>query len=78
MSSKTYREIPYNYTSADDRKIIEILFSSEMWAVLEKLRKERKTGRTARLLLRIIGELFIYFRNPYLRHHLTDSLKMKR
>ncbi|MBN2670510.1 MAG: DUF3683 domain-containing protein, partial [Deltaproteobacteria bacterium] len=27
MSAPSYREIPYNYTSADDRKIIELLFS---------------------------------------------------
>jgi hypothetical protein len=67
MKFESYREIPYNYTSADDKKIIEILFSEEMWNVLEKLRRERVTGRSARLLMRIIGELFIHFRNPYLK-----------
>lgn len=75
--SHNYREIPYNYTSADDRKIIEILFSESVWLKLEVLRTERKTGRSARLLMRIIGELFIYFRNPYLKKHLAASLKRK-
>ena len=73
-----YREIPYNYTSADDRKVIGVLFSSKEWEILEKLRSERKTGRSARLLMRIIGELFIYFRNPYLKHQLIDSVNHKR
>ena len=78
MKFESYREIPYNYTSADDKKIIEILFSEEMWNVLEKLRRERVTGRSARLLMRIIGELFIHFRNPYLKHHLVESFRMKK
>ena len=46
MKFESYREIPYNYTSADDKKIIEILFSEEMWNVLEKLRRERVTLET--------------------------------
>lgn len=78
MSKNIYREIPYNYTSADDKKIIEVLFSEKEWETLERLRSKRKTGRSARLLMRIIGELFIYFRNPYLKHLLTDSFRRKR
>ncbi|MBN1379947.1 MAG: DUF3683 domain-containing protein [Gammaproteobacteria bacterium] len=78
MSKNKYREIPFNYTSADDKKIIEVLFSIKEWETLERLRSERKTGRSARLLMRIIGELFIYFRNPYLKSHLSDSFRRKR
>lgn len=78
MNGNSYREIPYNYTSADDQKIVEILFSAKEWETLERLRSERKTGRSARLLMRIIGELFIYFRNPYLKHHLSESFRRKR
>jgi FAD/FMN-containing dehydrogenase/Fe-S oxidoreductase len=78
MRKNRYREIPYNYTSADDKKIIEVLFSTKEWETLERLRSERKTGRSARLLMRIIGELFIYFRNPYLKHHLSQSFRRKK
>lgn len=78
MSEKLYREIPYNYTSADDKKIIEVLFSRNEWETLERLRSERRTGRSSRLLMRIIGELFIYFRNPYLKRHLSDSAGRRR
>lgn len=78
MSAPSYREIPYNYTSADDRKIIELLFSKDVWQRLENLREVRKSGRSAKLLLRIIGEIFIHFRNPYLQHHLANSLTRRK
>ncbi|MBN2526654.1 MAG: DUF3683 domain-containing protein [Deltaproteobacteria bacterium] len=73
MAHKIYREIPYNYTSAEDKRIVELLFSEDIWQRLDNLRSVRKSGRSARLLLRIIGELFIYFRNPYLFTHLCRS-----
>lgn len=78
MPPKLYREIPYNYTSADDRKIVEILFSKEIWERLENLRSVRRSGRSARLLMRIVGELFIYFRNPYLYFHLCTSSQRRK
>lgn len=78
MTTRTYREIPYNYTSADDQKIVELLFSKSIWHRLEKLRSQRKSGRSARLLMRIIGELFVYFRNPYLYSHLCNSTHRRK
>ena len=43
------REIPYNYTSFSDREIVLRLLGERMWALLEELRAERRTGRSARM-----------------------------
>lgn len=73
MNKKDYREIPYNFTSADDKLIINLLFGQEVWDSLEELRSRRITGRSARLVLRFIGDLFILRRNPFLFQELVDS-----
>ncbi|MGE4559937.1 MAG: DUF3683 domain-containing protein [Desulfobulbus sp.] len=73
MKATDYREIPYNFTSADDRLIINHLFSPELWDDLEELRSQRVTGRSARLVMRCIGDLFILHRNPFLYQELIDS-----
>jgi hypothetical protein len=70
---KDYREIPYNFTSADDKLIIKLLFGSEVWDDLEELRSQRITGRSARLVMRFMGDLFILRRNPFLYQELIDS-----
>ncbi|HRD84947.1 MAG TPA: DUF3683 domain-containing protein, partial [Rubrivivax sp.] len=44
------REIPYNYTSFSDREIVRRLLGARAWEVLELLRRERRTGRSARML----------------------------
>lgn len=77
MNTKDYREIPYNFTSADDKLIINLLFGSEVWDDLEELRSQRITGRSARLVMRFMGDLFILRRNPFLYQELIDS-KLKR
>ncbi len=73
MNTKDYREIPYNFTSADDKLIINLLFGSEVWDDLEELRSQRITGRSARLVMRFMGDLFILRRNPFLYQELIDS-----
>ncbi len=73
MHTKDYREIPYNFTSADDKLIIKLLFGSEVWDDLEELRSQRITGRSARLVMRFMGDLFILRRNPFLYQELIDS-----
>ena len=73
METRTYREIPYNFTSADDKLIINQLFGPAVWDSLEELRSQRITGRSARLVMRFIGDLFIMKRNPYLYQELIDS-----
>ena len=66
MKTTNYREIPYNFTSADDRLIISHLFGIQVWDDLEELRSQRVTGRSARLVMRCIGDLLILQRNPFL------------
>lgn len=73
MNKIDYREIPYNFTSADDKLIINLLFGPEVWEDLEELRSQRMTGRSARLVMRFIGDLFILRRNPFLFQELIDS-----
>ncbi len=73
MNTNNYREIPYNFTSADDKLIINLLFGSEVWEDLEELRSQRITGRSARLVMRFMGDLFILRRNPFLYQELIDS-----
>ncbi|MFP5232575.1 MAG: DUF3683 domain-containing protein, partial [Acidobacteriota bacterium] len=67
------REIPFNYTSADDAQAISFLLGAETVATLEELRSARVTGRSARRLMRIFGDLLIHRRNPYLFEELIDS-----
>ncbi len=51
------REIPYNYTSFSDREIVLRFLGEEMWGVLNNLRSKRRTGRSARLLFEVLGDL---------------------
>lgn len=69
----SYREIPFNYTSADDRQAVSLLLGAEIVTILEELRAKRVTGRSARLLMRFFGEILIHRRNPYLFQELIDS-----
>ncbi|GAB6097300.1 FAD-binding and (Fe-S)-binding domain-containing protein [Desulfatiferula olefinivorans] len=69
-----FREIPYNYTSADDELIVRHLFGESVWKALEALRARRITGRSAKLLMRLMGDMFILRRNPFLYQDLVDSI----
>lgn len=74
-----YREIPYNYTSFSDREIILKYLDQETWDTLNALRKQRVTGRSAKLLFEVIGDLFIIDRNPYIfNDYLENPSKLKR
>ena len=68
-----YREIPFNYTSADDRQAVSLLLGPAIVKTLDELRSKRVTGRSARLLMRFFGEILIHRRNPYLFQELIDS-----
>ncbi|HET7827044.1 MAG TPA: DUF3683 domain-containing protein, partial [Anaeromyxobacter sp.] len=72
------REIPFNYTSADDRQALSQLLGPEIWQRLEELREKRVTGRSARLLMRFFGEILIHRRNPFLFQELVDSAPRRR
>lgn len=69
------REIPYNFTSADDQQVVRLILGEEGWLCLEELRSQRITGRSAHLMMRFIGDLFMLHRNPFLLQELFDSLK---
>ncbi len=72
------REIPFNYTSAGDRQAISFLMGPEIVRMLDELRELRVTGRSARLLMGIVGEILIHRRNPYLFQELVDSPARRR
>ena len=65
------REIPYNYTSFSDREIVIRLLGADNWEVLDELRSERVTGRSARMLYEVLGDIWVVQRNPYLEDDLT-------
>ncbi|MBS0493239.1 MAG: FAD/FMN-binding oxidoreductase [Proteobacteria bacterium] len=67
------REIPYNYTSFSDREIVIRLLGAEAWAVLDQLRRERRTGRSARMLYEVLGDIWAVQRNPYLQDDLVHN-----
>lgn len=67
------REIPYNYTSFSDREIVIRLLGAEAWEVLDSLRAERVTGRSARMLYEVLGDIWVVQRNPYLQDDLLSS-----
>jgi FAD/FMN-containing dehydrogenase/Fe-S oxidoreductase len=67
------REIPYNYTSFSDREIVIRLLGRDMWAVLDELRSERVTGRSARMLYEVLGDIWVVQRNPYLEDDLLAN-----
>ncbi|MGZ5042603.1 MAG: DUF3683 domain-containing protein, partial [Usitatibacter sp.] len=67
------REIPYNYTSFSDREIVMRLLGEEAWHALDELREQRVTGRSARMLYEVLGDIWVVRRNPYLQDDLLDS-----
>ncbi|MEY4760952.1 MAG: hypothetical protein RLZZ200_808, partial [Pseudomonadota bacterium] len=72
------REIPYNYTSFSDREIVIRLLGEDCWQLLDGLRHERRTGRSARMLYEVLGDIWVVERNPYLEDDLLDNPKRRR
>ncbi len=73
MSHQRIREIPYNYTSFSDREIVIRLLGEEAWRVLQKLRGERVTGRSARMLFEVLGDIWVVNRNPFIQDDLLEN-----
>lgn len=71
------REIPYNYTSLSDREIVLRLLGERAWTLLDRLRDERRTGRSARMLYEVLGDIWVVQRNPYLEDDLLDNPKRR-
>ncbi|WP_374566870.1 DUF3683 domain-containing protein [Ideonella sp.] len=72
------REIPYNYTSLSDREIVLRLLGERAWSILDRLREERRTGRSARMLYEVLGDIWVVQRNPYLEDDLLDNPKRRQ
>jgi FAD/FMN-containing dehydrogenase/Fe-S oxidoreductase len=72
------REIPYNYTSFSDREIVIRLLGRRAWEVLQQLREERRTGRSARMLYEVLGDIWVVQRNPYLEDDLLENPKRRQ
>ena len=77
MTTTRIREIPYNYTSYSDREIICRLLGNAAWDTLQSLRSQRKTGRSARMLFEVLGDMWAVQRNPYLIDDLLEHPKRR-
>jgi len=71
------REIPYNYTSFSDREIVIRLLGEPAWATVESLRAERRTGRSAKMLYEVLGDIWVVSRNPYIEDELLTYPKRR-
>ena len=77
-STVRLREIPYNYTSLSDREIVIRLLGARAWELLQQLRGERRTGRSARMLYEVLGDIWVVQRNPYLEEDLLANPKRRQ
>ncbi len=81
MTSQTsltnIREIPYNYTSFSDREIIIRFLGEKAWDVLNTLRNQRVTGRSARMLFEVLGDIWVVSRNPFIEDDLIENPKRR-
>ena len=68
------REIPYNYTSFSDREIVIRYLGDDNWRLIEDLRGTRRTGRSARMLFEVLGDMWVIERNPYLQDDLIHNV----
>jgi len=71
------REIPYNYTSFSDREIVLRLLGEEAWDIINTLREERRTGRSAQMLYEVLGDIWVVTRNPYLQDDMLGNRKRR-
>jgi len=77
LDNQRIREIPYNYTSFSDREIVIRFLGAKMWALIEELRGTRRTGRSARMLFEVLGDMWVVNRNPYLQDDLLEDDKRR-
>jgi FAD/FMN-containing dehydrogenase/heterodisulfide reductase subunit C len=72
------REIPYNYTSYSDREIVIRLLGESQWNILQALRGQRRTGRSARMLFEVLGDMWVIQRNPFIQDDLLANRKRRK
>jgi hypothetical protein len=51
------------------------VLGDEGWRLVDDLRGERRTGRSARMLYEVLGDVWVVERNPYLQDDLLDNPK---
>lgn len=71
------REIPYNYTSFSDREIVIRFLGEDNWRLLNRLRGSRRTGRSARMLFDVLGDMWVVTRNPFIQDDLLANRKRR-
>ncbi len=76
--NKRIREIPYNYTSFSDREIVIRFLGENAWDILQSLRQERVTGRSARMLFEVLGDIWVVSRNPFIQDDLLENSKRRK
>jgi FAD/FMN-containing dehydrogenase/Fe-S oxidoreductase len=72
------REIPYNYTSFSDREIVIRFLGEPGWTLIEQLRGTRRTGRSARMLFEMLGDMWVIVRNPFLQDDLLNNARRRK
>lgn len=75
--AKRIREIPYNYTSFSDKEIVARFLGESGWKTIESLRDSRNTGRSARMLFEVLGDIWVVTRNPYIQDDLIENPKRR-
>ena len=73
MPHSDNRNIPFNYTSADDSQIVRLLIGDEGFQRLQKSRLLSSVGPALHPLMRFFGDLFMLRRNPFVRNDLIAS-----
>lgn len=71
------REIPYNYTSFSDREIVIRFLGEDNWRLLNRLLGSRRTGRSARMLFDVLGDMWVVTRNPFIQDDLLANRKRR-
>ncbi|MFH2063950.1 MAG: DUF3683 domain-containing protein [Pseudomonadota bacterium] len=78
MPHQKSREIPYNYTSADDARIIKFLLGTTAWYTLEKIRFQQNTKPLIKRFMRFMGDMFVIHRNPYVFRSLVEKISIRK
>ena len=54
------------------------LLGETSWRILDELRGERQTGRSARMLYEVLGDIWVVWRNPYLQDDMLDNPRRRQ
>ncbi len=73
-SSDRLREIPYNYTSFSDKEIVIRFLGHDIWDIILDLRSERKTGRSAKMLFEVLGDLWLEIRQSKVHNSIRNEV----